>query len=131
MRKKEHEKNWNPGSAEIPGLAASLDRIYKQVDAEGLGEGTTVTLKDDICRVQERFAPWEEVVGGRIPRQYQRWPYLTEKEWRQNVDAVKYYARRRPIKIVDLLAERMKLTKDEKALYFGAVLEKLKQDAGL
>jgi hypothetical protein len=55
MRKKEHEKNWNPGSAEIPGLAASLDRIFKQVDAEGLGEGTAVTLKDDICRVQERF----------------------------------------------------------------------------
>ena len=82
-------------------------------------------------RVQERFAPWEDVVGGLIPRQYQRWPYLTEKEWRQNVDAVKYYARRRPIKIVDLLAERMKLTKDEKALYFGEVLEKLKQDAGL
>ena len=55
MRKKENGKNWNPGSAEIPGLAASLDRIFKRVDAEGLGESTTVTLKDDIRRVQERF----------------------------------------------------------------------------
>ena len=82
-------------------------------------------------RVEKHFAPWEEVVGDLIPRQYERWPYLSEKEWRQNVDAVKYYARRRPIKIVDLLSDRMKLTKDEKEYYFGEVLEKLKQDAGL
>ncbi len=82
-------------------------------------------------RVEAAFAPWEAVVGELLPRQYQRWPYLTEKDWRENVNAVKYYARRRPVKIVDLLCERMKLTEAEKEQYFGETLRALKEDAGL
>ena len=30
-------------------------------------------------------------------RQYARWPYLTLSDWKQNVSAVKYYARIRQI----------------------------------
>ena len=58
MRRKEenHDKTWYPGMAEIPGLVASLDRIYKKVNADGLGEETALALSDDIRRVQERFA---------------------------------------------------------------------------
>ena len=42
-------------------------------------------------------------------------------DWRQNVDAVKYYARVRPTKIVSLLQKHMKLTDDEVETYFGSV----------
>ena len=57
MRRKdsENDKNWCPGFVEIPGLTASLDRIYKKVNAEGLGEDTALALNDDIQRVRDRF----------------------------------------------------------------------------
>ena len=58
MRRKEenHDKTWCPGTAELPELTASLDRIYKKVNADGLGEDTSLALSDDIRRVQERFS---------------------------------------------------------------------------
>lgn len=73
--------------------------------------------------VEKAFAPWEEVVGQLLPRHLERWKSknFTEKAWRQNVDAVKYYARVRPMKIVGLLQKHMKLTDDEVETYFGAV----------
>ena len=71
--------------------------------------------------VESRFAPWEETLEVLLPRHLARWPHFTLKEWRQNVDAVKYYARVRPMKIVSLLQKHMKLTDDEVALYFGEV----------
>ena len=49
------------------------------------------------------------------------------EEWRQNVNAVKYYARVRPKKIVSLLAKRMKLTDQEVETYFGDVQRLLDQ----
>lgn len=71
--------------------------------------------------VESKFEPWETILEEILPRQNERWPYLTMKEWRQNVDAVKYYARVRPRKIVGMLAERMKLTDTEVESYFGNV----------
>ena len=71
--------------------------------------------------VESKFEPWEQVLEEILPRQNERWPYLTMKEWRQNVDAVKYYARVRPKKIVGMLAKRMKLTDAEVEKYFGEV----------
>ena len=41
--------------------------------------------------------------------------------WRQNVNAIKFYARVRPTKIVGLLQKHMKLSKEEVAQYFGQV----------
>ncbi len=69
--------------------------------------------------VEARFAPWEETLETLLPRHLERWPHFTMKEWRQNVDAVKYYARMRPVKIVALLQKHMKLTDAEVEQYFG------------
>ena len=77
--------------------------------------------------VEAHFAPWEEAVLSVFDRQYARWPYLTLSDWRQNVSAVKYYARIRPKKIVGLLAARMKLTDREVEEYFGPVLRLLEE----
>ncbi|MBR6525957.1 MAG: CotH kinase family protein [Clostridia bacterium] len=71
--------------------------------------------------VESKFEPWENILEEILPRQNERWPYLTMKEWRQNVDAVKYYARVRPKKIVSMLARRMKLTDAEVNTYFADV----------
>ena len=51
-----NEKNWCPRTLAIPGLAASLDRIYKKVNAEGFAEDDDNALDEDIRRVRERFS---------------------------------------------------------------------------
>ena len=60
-------------------------------------------------------------------RQYARWPYLKLADWKANVNAVKYYARMRPKKVIDLLAQRMKLSKAETETYFGDVRRLLEE----
>ena len=77
--------------------------------------------------VEARFAPWEETLETLLPRHLARWPHFTLREWRQNVDAVKYYARVRPVKIVSLLKKHMKLTDAEVEQYFGAVQRLLEE----
>ncbi len=80
--------------------------------------------------VEARFAPWEETLETLLPRHLERWPHFTMKEWRQNVNAVKYYARVRPTAIVSKLQKHMKLTDAEVQEYFGevqALLEKTNQ----
>ena len=69
--------------------------------------------------VEAHFAPWEETLETLLPRHLERWPHFSMKAWRQNVDAVKYYARIRPVKIVALLQKHMKLTDAEVEQYFG------------
>ena len=71
--------------------------------------------------VESRFLPWEETLETLLPRHLERWPHFTLKAWRQNVDAVRYYARMRPVKIVDMLKTHMKLTDAEVEEYFGEV----------
>lgn len=71
--------------------------------------------------VEAAFAPWEATLETLLPRHLKRWPHFTMDDWRQNVDAVKYYARVRPTKIVILLQKHMKLTDDEVETYFGSV----------
>ena len=72
--------------------------------------------------VEAHFQPWEDMLEILLPRHLERWPHFTLKAWRQNVDAVKYYARMRPIKIIPLLQKHMKLTDAEVDAYFGDVL---------
>ena len=57
MRRREasNDKNWCPGNDAIPGLAASLDRIFKKVNSEGLSDETADELAADIARVRDRF----------------------------------------------------------------------------
>ena len=71
--------------------------------------------------VEAKFLPWEETLETLLPRHLERWPHFTMAEWRQNVDAVKYYARMRPMKIVALLQKHMKLTDAEVEMYFGEI----------
>ena len=75
--------------------------------------------------VEARFAPWEETLEILLPRHLERWPHFTMKEWRQNVDAVKYYARVRPTKILGMLQKHMKLTSAEMDQYFSSVQQLL------
>ncbi|MBQ4639754.1 MAG: CotH kinase family protein [Clostridia bacterium] len=78
--------------------------------------------------VEAAFAPWEETLEILLPRHLKRWPHFTLKEWRQNVDAVKYYGRIRPTKIVSLLQKHMKLTDAEVEQYFGDVQRVLEEE---
>lgn len=77
--------------------------------------------------VEAAFAPWEETLETLLPRHLKRWPHFTMAQWRQNVKAVKYYARVRPVKIVGLLQKHLKLTDAEVEQYFGRV-QKLLED---
>ncbi len=78
--------------------------------------------------VEKAFAPWEETLETLLPRHLSRWPHFTMKEWRQNVDAVKFYGRVRPTKIVSLLQKHMKLTDAEVETYFGNVQKVLEEE---
>lgn len=71
--------------------------------------------------VEEKFLEMETQLEILLPRHLDRWPHFTMKEWRQNVDAVKYYARVRPTKIISLLQKHMKLTAAEADQYFSEV----------
>ena len=57
MRRKDNnsEKLFSADIAGLPGLAASLDNIFKKVNNEGLGEGTAHELEADIQAVSGRF----------------------------------------------------------------------------
>ena len=77
--------------------------------------------------VESHFLPWEETLEILLPRHLERWPHFTLQAWRQNVDAVKYYARVRPMKIVALLQKHMKLTNAEVEQYFGTVQQLLER----
>ena len=71
--------------------------------------------------VEAHFAPWEETLETLLPRHLKRWPHFTMKAWRQNLDAIKFYARMRPTKIVAMLDAHMNLTDAEVEQYFGRV----------
>ena len=57
MRRRDNssEKVFFAANAGLTGLAASLDNIYKKVNAEGLGEQTSLDLEEDIRNVSDRF----------------------------------------------------------------------------
>lgn len=78
-------------------------------------------------QMESRYQLWEDALMPLLPRHFQRWKGLNEKNWRANVNASKYYARVRPLKVVDLLCKAMKVTKEERALYLGRAEELLKQ----
>lgn len=72
--------------------------------------------------VESRFLPWETLFEEELmPRHIARWKHFTLGEWRKNVDAIKYYARVRPRKIVSLLKDYMHLSDQEVDMYFGDV----------
>ena len=80
--------------------------------------------------VEAHFAPWEETLETLLPRHLARWPHFSLQEWRQNVNAVKYYARVRPTVIIAKLQKHMKLADTEVQEYFGevqALLERTNQ----
>ena len=71
--------------------------------------------------VQAHFAPWEEAVGHLLPRHIKRWRNISMDSWRTDLNAVLYYARVRPPKVIDLICTQMKVTKEERARYFDRV----------
>ena len=77
--------------------------------------------------MEARFLQWENALEPLLPRHFARWKGLTYKNWRINVDAVKYYARVRPLKVIDLISQRMKVTKAEREQYFAAAEAALQQ----
>ena len=52
---KEIEKEFYAECAELPGLAASMDRIRKTIDKDGFGKDTVQELEADIRAVADRF----------------------------------------------------------------------------
>ena len=71
--------------------------------------------------IEGKFLPMEETLEQILPRHLELRPHFTMQEWRQNVNAVKYYGRLRPTRIVALLQKHMKLTDSEVEQYFGDV----------
>ncbi len=82
--------------------------------------------------VESKFEPWETLFESTLmPRHLTRWKHFTMKEWRVNVDAIKFYARVRPRKIVAMLQDYMKLTDQEVETYFGEVQKLLEEQNNL
>lgn len=77
--------------------------------------------------VEARFLHWEQALEPLLPRHFKRWKGLTRDKWRINVDAIKYYARVRPLKVIDLICQCMKVTPQERAQYFGEAEKLLQQ----
>ena len=77
--------------------------------------------------MESHFLPWEQTLETLLPRHLARWKHFTLSAWRQNVDAVKYYARLRPTRIVGMLQKHMKLTNAEVEQYFGRVQRLLEE----
>lgn len=77
--------------------------------------------------VEARFDLWTDILEQILPRHIARWRNLSLDDWHTNVNAVKHYARLRPMKIPELLQKAMKLTDEEVELYFGEVLKLLEE----
>jgi len=75
--------------------------------------------------VEERFDRVTSILEEILPDHIARWKNITLKNWRTNVNAVKFYARTRPKKIPSMLKKAMKLTDEEVEYYFGDVLRLL------
>ena len=79
--------------------------------------------------MEARFLHWENALEPLLPRHFARWPRgLNYKDWRVNVNAVKYYARLRPLKVIDHICQAMKVGKAERAQYFGQVEQLLTEN---
>ncbi|MHC1786710.1 MAG: CotH kinase family protein [Christensenellales bacterium] len=75
-----------------------------------------------------RFLRWETALEPILPRHFARWPRgLNEEDWRTNVAAVKYYARVRPLKVIDHICRAMKVTGDERLQYFAGAEAALRE----
>ncbi|NLD33574.1 MAG: hypothetical protein GX653_01545 [Clostridiales bacterium] len=75
--------------------------------------------------VESRFLAWESALEPLLPRHFKRWKGLNAEKWRVNVNAVKYYARVRPLKVIGLICQRMKVSPQERAQYFGQAEQRL------
>lgn len=75
--------------------------------------------------VKTHFEAWESVLEPLLPRHIARWKNLTLTAWRQNVNAIKNHARRRPAVSVLLMQKALKMTNDEVLYYFGDVLHQM------
>jgi hypothetical protein len=73
-------------------------------------------------QVERRFLAWKAVLEELMPRHLGRWKgNLSLEEWRTNIGAVMFYARVRPVKVIDMLCRAMHVTSKERETYFGAV----------
>ena len=78
--------------------------------------------------MEPRFLQWEAVLAQLLPRHIERWPSsFSMTNWRKNVNAVKYYARVRPRKSIDMLCKALKVDEDEKQEIFGHVIALLEE----
>ena len=72
--------------------------------------------------MESRFLAWENVLEQLIPRHLSRWKgNLSLYEWRANVKAVKYYAKMRPAKVIDMICDALGVSNTEREAYFGEV----------
>ncbi len=76
-------------------------------------------------KAETHFLEWENTLEMLLPRHIARWKNLTMNSWRQNVNAIKNHARRRPAVSVFLLQKALKLTDEEVWYYFGPVLKEM------
>ena len=78
--------------------------------------------------MEPRFLQWEAVLAQLLPRHIERWPSsFSMTNWRKNVNAVKYYARVRPRKSIDMLCKALKVGEEEKQEIFGRVIPLLEE----
>lgn len=72
--------------------------------------------------VESVFDQWTSELETILPRHIERWNNLKYKDWIANINAIKYYARLRPLKVPSMLKSAMKLTDSEIETYFGEAL---------
>lgn len=81
-------------------------------------------------KVKEKLEAWDRVLQPLLPRHIRRFPGMSLKAQAQNVKAVAYYAKVRPLKVINFVSAKMKLTPSEEERFFGETRKLLKEGMG-
>lgn len=75
--------------------------------------------------VEPIYTKWHDALAEILPRHCKKFTHINLKDWETNVNASMYYARVRPKKVINYICTALKVSKIDKEMYFGEVLELL------
>ncbi len=75
--------------------------------------------------VEPIYTKWHDAIEPILERHVKKFNHINLKDWNTNVNASMYYARIRPKKVINYICTSLKVSKTDKEMYFGEVLELL------
>lgn len=75
--------------------------------------------------VKPIYEKWHDALEPILQRHVKKYNHINLKDWETNVNASMYYARIRPKKVIGYICTNLKVSKADKEMYFGEVLELL------